>query len=69
MKTPLTSFQNLHGSSHLDLSVVKCLPNIRKIPLKELIFWFKYTKNDPHHKYFPRYLPGQLVMFYDLQKF
>ena len=45
-------FQNLHGSSHLDLSVVKCLRNIWKTPLKELILYFKYTKNELHQKHF-----------------
>ena len=30
----LFCFLNLHGSSHLDLIIVKCLPNIWKIPLK-----------------------------------
>ena len=65
----LFCFQNLHGSSHLDLSAVKCLPSIWKISLKELMFQFKYAKNELHLKYFPRFLPRKLVMFYDLQEF
>ena len=56
-------FQNLHGSSNLDLSVVKCLPNIRKIPLKELMFQFKYTKNDLYHKYLSRFCKGNQLCF------
>ena len=57
----LFCFQSVHGSSHLDLSVVKWLSNIFKIPLKELIFQFNYTKKEVHHKYFPRfYIDNQL---------
>ena len=45
----LFCFQNFYGSGHLDLSIVKCLPNIWKIPLKELMF-----KETPQ-QYFPRF--------------
>ena len=59
----LFCFQNFHGSSHLDLSVVKFLPNIYKILLKEFMFQFKYTKNELQRKFFLRFCIGDELCF------
>ena len=63
-------FQNIHGSSHLDLfleiTITKCLPTIWKIPLKEL---FDYTKSQLYHRYFPGLCIGNWLCFTTCRNF
>ena len=60
----LFCFQNLHGGSHLDLSVVRFVKYLKDTIERVKMFQFQYTKNELHLKYFPRFcMDNQLLCF------